>query len=717
MSSRRKKPGLLKAMRKLPVFWKTLVMMLFLVLLSIISLVINSVISERVLTKNYLQQAQISLEQHCESMASELYATYAIPKAIESVQYYSYIATITDGILPDEYVSVLPLIRNALNNQLYLFGQSEECLLYFSKSNCITTRFRSYQYAEDCFERYIQFSETTQQEIMELLEKRGLLTMLPVQDVSIGNRVKRCLPLVVSPPDAAITVVTFYSEDTICSFMGIEDLPEGTYMQIRDYTGNLLMAYPQEPTGELERNGYTISAEDSTLHFTVSLLIPKSYFQDQLSTTRLAHILCVIVTIILGTCFSITLSKNSSRPLQELIASNEGIAANSWKKGTNEVSYIATVLKDRRKETSDLQSMLMSSLLIRAFSGAILSSEEEAQLTMHLKSLSWPCRLALVHAQEPVEPFLGRMEALPARWFLYQPVSAYEIGILLEDGEEQLRLLDTLIQELTSEFTLFHPVCGVSSRIDSVEEIHLAVRQARLAIPQNPGVGVYSGMVLKKSSFTWLNHERLYQYILAGDEEAVIALLRKIAAEPNRGLTAREVFFCVCFVLHSATEELGIDLPELDAVEYDGRRLFSQNILQMEPAVDMLMDRIRDKQEQTLPVNDIRRQLAEYLQNNFSNYELSAASLAQQFNCSEKWIYTQVREITGQTLSEYLLTLRMRHAAILLCSTNMDLDEIAHSCGYEVRSTFYRAFKKYYDTSPAQYRKCTETENTSSDPT
>lgn len=57
------------------------------------------------------------------------------------------------------------------------------------------------------------------------------------------------------------------------------------------------------------------------------------------------------------------------------------------------------------------------------------------------------------------------------------------------------------------------------------------------------------------------------------------------------------------------------------------------------------------------------------------------------------------------SFNDYVLSLRMKKAGTLLCTTQLSVGEIAERCGFSAESTFYRVFKKYYDATPKQYRQ------------
>ena len=100
----------------------------------------------------------------------------------------------------------------------------------------------------------------------------------------------------------------------------------------------------------------------------------------------------------------------------------------------------------------------------------------------------------------------------------------------------------------------------------------------------------------------------------------------------------------------------------------------------------------------------MQEKILEYIREQCSDYDICAAYVGNYFGMSEKNIYASVRQATGMSFSEYLLSIRMKKAETLLCTTRMGVEEISSKCGYPVLSTFYRVFKKQYGCAPAQYR-------------
>lgn len=69
-----------------------------------------------------------------------------------------------------------------------------------------------------------------------------------------------------------------------------------------------------------------------------------------------------------------------------------------------------------------------------------------------------------------------------------------------------------------------------------------------------------------------------------------------------------------------------------------------------------------------------------------------------------------VKKHTGKTFTEYINSLRLEKAALLLSSTNDSACDIAYDCGFTSIPYFHRLFSRNYGVSPCVYRKKCSTE-------
>ncbi|MDR3560689.1 MAG: AraC family transcriptional regulator [Negativicutes bacterium] len=84
--------------------------------------------------------------------------------------------------------------------------------------------------------------------------------------------------------------------------------------------------------------------------------------------------------------------------------------------------------------------------------------------------------------------------------------------------------------------------------------------------------------------------------------------------------------------------------------------------------------------------------------------EFTLNALAQQLHLSNCHISHLFRKATGSSITEYLISRRLREACLLLRTTPASVQEIADGVGITNVSYFCQLFKKKYGETPAQYR-------------
>ncbi|HHV32456.1 AraC family transcriptional regulator [Caproiciproducens sp. LBM24188] len=108
--------------------------------------------------------------------------------------------------------------------------------------------------------------------------------------------------------------------------------------------------------------------------------------------------------------------------------------------------------------------------------------------------------------------------------------------------------------------------------------------------------------------------------------------------------------------------------------------------------------------QETAEKNDsLSREILKYLQNNYLA-PVSLDLLAHYFGYSKYRFSHIFSTLFGCSLTEYVNTLRSRHAASLLTETKVPLIDVAMNSGFESMRTFYRAFKVCFGVTPSQYR-------------
>jgi AraC family transcriptional regulator len=72
---------------------------------------------------------------------------------------------------------------------------------------------------------------------------------------------------------------------------------------------------------------------------------------------------------------------------------------------------------------------------------------------------------------------------------------------------------------------------------------------------------------------------------------------------------------------------------------------------------------------------------------------------------SEYHFHRIFKSLNGETVKEFLIRLKVERAAIRLKHSKDDIGQIAFEHGFENHETFTRAFKRYFQLTPQEYRK------------
>lgn len=102
--------------------------------------------------------------------------------------------------------------------------------------------------------------------------------------------------------------------------------------------------------------------------------------------------------------------------------------------------------------------------------------------------------------------------------------------------------------------------------------------------------------------------------------------------------------------------------------------------------------------------NELGEKLVYYLQLHHAR-RITIEELCDQFYCSRSSISHKFKQYTGQTITQYLQTIRVENAKSLLAGTDMSIGTISATIGFENSNYFANVFQKSVGLSPSQYRK------------
>lgn len=94
------------------------------------------------------------------------------------------------------------------------------------------------------------------------------------------------------------------------------------------------------------------------------------------------------------------------------------------------------------------------------------------------------------------------------------------------------------------------------------------------------------------------------------------------------------------------------------------------------------------------------------IEKNMDNPEFNVDIFAREIGIARTRLFTKLKDITGQTPYEFIITVKLKHAALMLKEhPEMSISEIGDCSGFTSPRQFCRYFKEKYHLTPQAYKK------------
>ena len=117
----------------------------------------------------------------------------------------------------------------------------------------------------------------------------------------------------------------------------------------------------------------------------------------------------------------------------------------------------------------------------------------------------------------------------------------------------------------------------------------------------------------------------------------------------------------------------------------------------------MTLQRLRQKSSRTAEDERMKRMMG-YIQEHFRE-KLTVRAIAECIPISERECFRLFQNSIGITPAEYLLSVRLENAQVLLMNTDRSILDIALETGFGTSSYFGKVFRQQNHVTPLQYRK------------
>ncbi len=93
------------------------------------------------------------------------------------------------------------------------------------------------------------------------------------------------------------------------------------------------------------------------------------------------------------------------------------------------------------------------------------------------------------------------------------------------------------------------------------------------------------------------------------------------------------------------------------------------------------------------------------VENNLDNATFGIENMVDELNMSQSTLYRKIKSLTGLSLTAFIRSVRLKKAAHLILTSDLNLNEIAYEVGFNDYKYFKISFKKQFNCLPSKYKE------------
>lgn len=623
------------------------------------------------------------------------------------------------------------------------------------KNGVILTRERCYLPTDEYYGRFLRFGDMDQAEFLQTFGKPGNVSaFLPQMEVyrygESGGETTQAVIWLCNMSQIASSNPTgaFYAAiscPTIASLLMPELAAEDVGLVLCRATGGELMRFGA--LDEDAKNVHTLTAAASASGLRATLRLSGRLFNDMMKPARNLLYLCFGLLILVGLALSAFFAARASRPVEQLAALAHRVnrdgetGASSFELIGNTVTSLASSVDEYRQALAAQQMSVQAHCferLLRETPFPAASSRAVEEFNRCFPSFPAAYRLAVIAIRGGDLEALPRMQVslLGLAGALLSPAPYVYFGrryavIVLDSAApgHQADALCALRRSALEKFDL-NLLIALSGEGTSCAQLHALYQDAKsviaLARQEEP-----SGLVdvwrrehfpNQPSEFPldYTEMSQLYGLLTRAECEGALSLIDTVRERLMRSgapdeLIVKQVYYNLRGILLriklERLELLGsVEIPDYHG-EIDPELLFGQ-LSESCTRICGLLSPVLARSRTAFSASVLR-----FIDEHIADSALSVSMVADRFAISEPTLQKAIRQEKGCSFFEYVESRRYALALSLLRDTDQPIAQIAAQCGYNSVNSFYKAFKRMTNVTPAAMRQQLKQEQTEEEAT
>lgn len=497
---------------------------------------------------------------------------------------------------------------------------------------------------------------------------------------------------------------------------------------------------------------YTLSQVNGWKYISV---VPTSVYLEKVENIKNFILMIVVISLIVGIFLAYLLAYKNYNPIKELINTlMVRIGRTSRGLANNEYDYIKQVVVstiDENKKIIDMldkqRPLLRFNFLFRLLQGNALNngsiadsldffdvkfiSNKFAVMVFNIDSggkyiktgseQEWAyVRLIAANAADQAGNEHNKAYVVEIDYRQFAMIINFDANTNIDTVTLMESISCRLKQQLMNEFGFILTI-GIGNMYTGIDNITRSFKEALIALNYKIAKGCNSVICYRDVQENNENYyypveieAKLINCIKAGQFNEVKTVINDIFREnfEKRHLSYK-LMLCLFFDIMSTAiktfSEIKIDYIDVFGTGFDPveQILECQTAEEMHKTIINIYDRVctyivNNRRSRNTELKD---RIISYIDTHYDNPNLSVAFIAEKMEINPSYLSYFFKEQTGQNLTDYINTVRLKRAEALLEDKNLTINKIAEMVGYGAANTFIRIFKKDRGVTPGEYRK------------
>lgn len=508
-----------------------------------------------------------------------------------------------------------------------------------------------------------------------------------------------------------------YSADGLYDLFFNKDMSE--YCRLNIYYGDMLLASNRDALTEsykqLEITG------TSPIALRAELQIPDSYLaRDLQPLARLAFgfsitlILSFLLWIIL---FAAITNRPFNKATRALLSS--GHINNDWT-NMNTDEFLTSAIHQLNSKITDYHQIIehqrqrsRTQLLERALYRGLYSEDARQRFAESFPDFPAQWQLALVQYMTQTEKIESNaILAALSQHFEEMPHQVY----CLPFNHEAVIVLFPItpvcdpgmeLQKLCSQYEEMYPI-SLSYHLGNIYEDPSLLAEAFQQIEHTSITLQVESHATARNQGGAINMNQLqtiYYALQSGDSKTACIILENGTAPflaTRDRVTAKYTYHALSYMLLQLELE-NRNLGDIPIPAFNNERFIQLFRKDFPRYFETICQRLL--QDRANQAENLERDILDYIEQNFSNQQLSITAVTEHFHISAPTLQKRMNTAVGKTFSSYVEELRMHKARKALLTTDLTIQEISESIGYTNTNSFYKAYRRIFEESPRTTRQ------------